>query len=97
MRAKFIGDPAHDGDGPDVFVRHGVEYPKGEFVDVPDEVAVDLCGNNHFEVDDGVQEPAVVETEPEEDMSDGGEDESGPAEPSAATPARATRRSKRKR
>lgn len=52
MKAKYIGDP---GEGakpniPDEFEAFGVTFERGKFVDVPDEVAGKIAGNNHFEV-----------------------------------------------
>jgi hypothetical protein len=49
-RFRFIGDPRHDGDGPDVLRAHGYAFPKGEAVEVTDEaVAARLAKSSHFE------------------------------------------------
>lgn len=49
MRIRFIGDPRDGGSGPDVFTLWGNDLPKGEFVDVPDEIAAKVAHNDHFE------------------------------------------------
>jgi len=52
MKAKYIGDPRNPGEAnnlPDETTAFGVVFPKGKFVDVPDEVAHKFAGNSHFE------------------------------------------------
>lgn len=52
MRAKFIGDPRHGGEGPDTITLYGVAFPKGEWVEpIPAALEAKLPGNNHFETD----------------------------------------------
>lgn len=51
MRARFVGDPRYDGDGPERLTALGVDFVKGEWRDVPDDVAGRLSGHSHFEVD----------------------------------------------
>lgn len=52
MKAKFIGQPGTNEakNLPEVFEAYGVEFPQGEFVNVPDSVASKIAGNGHFEV-----------------------------------------------
>lgn len=52
MRAKFVGEPGTNEAKtlPEVFEAYGIEFPQGEFVDVPDGVAGKLANNGHFEV-----------------------------------------------
>lgn len=67
MKARFIGDPA-EGDNatiPKVITVHGVAFPNGKFVDVPDGLASKFEGNSHFETQgkagkEDVAAPAVV-------------------------------------
>ena len=68
MKAKFIGDPA-EGDNatiPKVITVHGVAFPAGKFVDVPDEAAFKFEGNSHFETEGDLPEeddtPAPAKT-----------------------------------
>ena len=50
MKARFIGDPRHNGDGPAVLHLYGVDFAKGEWVDpIPSTLEAKLPGNNHFE------------------------------------------------
>ena len=52
MKAKFIGDPSQPKGAetvPDEFTAYGVTFERGKFVDVPDEHAAKIAGNNHFE------------------------------------------------
>lgn len=52
MKAKFIGDPRNPGEAnslPEETTAFGVAFPRGKFVDVPDEVAAKFVGNTHFE------------------------------------------------
>ena len=45
----YIGDPNHGGEGPDKTTLYGVEFPKGEPVQVEDkEAARRLSSNSHF-------------------------------------------------
>lgn len=61
MKAKFIGDPNNDGDGPkfgrmaygptgDLSVAY---FPRDKFAGVPKPLEAKLSGNNHFETEDG--------------------------------------------
>jgi hypothetical protein len=59
MRARFVGDPRYDGDGPERLIAFGLDFVKGEWRDVPDDVAGLLSGHTHFEMDDGI--PAGAE------------------------------------
>lgn len=55
MRAKFIGDPRHDGHGPNVISFHGVDFPKGVWVDeIPEALFGKLTENSHFETEGGL-------------------------------------------
>lgn len=59
MKAKYIGDPRDGGkDLPDNFGAYGVDFERGKFVDVPDDKAAKIAGNNHFETQG---EPPKVE------------------------------------
>lgn len=50
MQFRFIGDPRHNGDGPDPMRVFGYVFPKGEPVEVSDPHAIrKLSANNHFE------------------------------------------------
>lgn len=50
MRAKFIGDPRHGGEGPAAITLYGVAFPKGEWVEpIPAALEAKLPGNSHFE------------------------------------------------
>lgn len=49
MRARFIGNPASNGEGPESISVFGVEFVKGEWAEVSDGVAARLSTNNHFE------------------------------------------------
>lgn len=52
MKAKYIGDPRNPGEAknvPEEFTAFGVTFPKGKFVDVPDNLAAKFEGNSHFE------------------------------------------------
>lgn len=63
MKAKFIGDPDNDFDGPKVLRLFGRQFPKDRFVTISAigletekdvaRVLAKLSGNNHFEVGDG--------------------------------------------
>lgn len=56
MRARFIGDPRHGGEGRDPFPFMGVVFPKGEWVEeIPDTVAAKLIGHSHFETEGGAK------------------------------------------
>lgn len=51
MKAKYVGDPRHDGDGPKSVTLHGVTFPKNEWVgDLPPALEAKLPNNSHFEV-----------------------------------------------
>lgn len=57
MRARFIGDPRHDGRGPDTITVFGLTFRKnGEWVDISaSPVAMKkLPGHSHFEVSQGI-------------------------------------------
>jgi hypothetical protein len=52
MKAKYIGDPRNPGEAqnlPEETTAFGVVFPRGKFVDVPDDVAGKFVGNTHFE------------------------------------------------
>lgn len=51
MKAKFIGEPGTDDDVPKVFEAYGVEFHRGKFADVSDDIGRKLAGNSHFEVE----------------------------------------------
>lgn len=61
MRARFIGDPRHDGEGPSVLEAFGLSFTKGQWVNIDGNEAAmrKLPGNNHFEVDKGVVAAAI--------------------------------------
>ena len=49
-RFRYIGDPRHDGDGPEIFEMFGYTFVKGGVgVVVEGEAARKLAANNHFE------------------------------------------------
>lgn len=49
MKAQFIGDPRHNGDGPAVLRLHGVDFPKDQWVDpIPASLEAKLPGHSHF-------------------------------------------------
>lgn len=52
MRARFIGDPRHGGEGPALLTFMGVEFVKDVWVeDVPAPCAIKVSGNSHFATD----------------------------------------------
>ena len=57
MKARFIGDPAHDHEGPTRISLFGRVFPKGRFITIDGDDAAHalrkLSGNNHFEVAEG--------------------------------------------
>ena len=51
---KYIGDPDHDGEGPDTIEAYGCQFVPGEPTDVTEDFAIKkLDGNSHFERVDG--------------------------------------------
>ncbi len=51
---RYIGDPAHDGEGPDEMVAFGHRFRRGEAVEVTGRLAIfKLSANRHFETVDG--------------------------------------------
>lgn len=63
-KARYIGDPRHDGEGPAEVDSCNHHFVKGEWTDVSAEAARRLANNNHFEVDtddDGEAGPTVDE------------------------------------
>ncbi len=56
MKARFIGDPRSEGEGPEHVECFGLLFIKGEFRDVPGDLAEKIAGHNHFEI-----EPTKVE------------------------------------
>lgn len=66
MKAKFIGDPNDNFDGPRVFPFRGIDFPKGKWVAVADEATFAKCAlSNHFETSGEAEEAAVEPAEPE--------------------------------
>lgn len=64
MRARFIGNPLLNGEGPQSLSLFGVSFAKGEWVRVSADVRARLAINNHFEIDadnDGEPEMSVEE------------------------------------
>jgi hypothetical protein len=51
LKAKYVGDPAaFPAEAvPDNFTAYGVDFPKGKWVDVPEDQEAKVLGNNHFE------------------------------------------------
>ena len=60
-RLRYVGDPKNGGEGHAVLVAYGLEWPKGEPVNVPEELAARLAGNDHFEVVRGRPKKAVAD------------------------------------
>jgi len=56
MKARFKGDPNDNWSGPAVLPTYGVDFIKGEWMPVSDEVAVKLAGHSHFDVE-GAADP----------------------------------------
>lgn len=53
LRARFIGDPRHGGEGPSLFPFGGVVFVKDEWLsDIPEAIVGKLRGNSHFETED---------------------------------------------
>lgn len=51
MKFRFIGDPAHNFDGPDAFEKFGLNFSRSEWTEVDDKWVISkLLGNAHFEV-----------------------------------------------
>lgn len=50
MEARFIGDPANDGDGPNTVPFRGEDFTKNLWRPVSDELGAKLKGHSHFEV-----------------------------------------------
>ena len=69
-KAKFIGDPDNDFDGPKVLNLFGRQFPKDRFVTISaiakekdedvERVLAKLSANNHFEVGDGEGDEAAI-------------------------------------
>lgn len=69
MRARFIGDPNNEGEGPKVLPLYGINFPHGEWVSIDGNhlAMTKLWGNNHFEVEAGeapMPEPVVKPVAP---------------------------------
>jgi hypothetical protein len=61
LRARFIGDPRHGGEGPSSFPFGGVVFVKGEWLsDIPEAIASKVRGNSHFETEDAAEKPAKI-------------------------------------
>ncbi len=63
-QARYIGDPRHDGQGPDEVDSCNYHFVKGEWREINAAAAARLTNNNHFEVDtddDGEAGPTVDE------------------------------------
>jgi len=63
-QARYIGDPRHDGQGPDEVDSCNFHFVKGEWTEINAEAAARLANNNHFEIDtddDDVVGPTVEE------------------------------------
>ena len=64
MRARFIGDPQHGGEGPDSLSLFGAEFNRTDWTLVPPAFERKISGNSHFEIDmDGDGEPDPTEDE----------------------------------
>jgi hypothetical protein len=50
-KARFIGDPRNDGEGPGSIALCGLSFVKGEWVEVPEEAIGWLKGHDHFELE----------------------------------------------
>lgn len=78
MRARFIGDPRRDGEGPSLLPFMGVVFIKGEWSeDLPEPVAKKVSGNSHFETSDD----AAPEVEVQAETSDISQDHDAEIEP----------------
>lgn len=68
MKARFIGDPNNDGDGPKVLTLFGRQFPKDRFVTIEgedaDAVLGKLSANDHFEVEEGEGDVALPAAAP---------------------------------
>lgn len=63
INAKFVGDPADDFAGPSNISMFGVDFTKGEYVEVTDANAIrKIRGHSHFHVE-GEGEVEAVHTE----------------------------------
>lgn len=60
MKARFIGDPRHDGEGPEQITCFGLAFVKGEWREVPDGMPK-IAGHSHFEI----EQSAAAEPVPE--------------------------------
>ncbi|MDZ4321936.1 MAG: hypothetical protein U1A07_24415 [Phenylobacterium sp.] len=61
MRARFIGDPRHGGEGPSSFPFGGVVFVKGEWLsDIPEAIADKVRGNSHFETEETAEKPTKI-------------------------------------
>lgn len=62
MRARFVGDPRHDGEGPETVNVSGFSFVKGVWTPVTAQAAAMFARSSHFEVDtdgDGKPGPTV--------------------------------------
>ena len=50
MKAKYVGDPMRDGDGPDTVFAFGVDWEKGKTRTVPVGAEGRVRENTHWEV-----------------------------------------------
>lgn len=93
MRARFIGDPRNEGDGPRVMKTFGLEFTGDRWVTLTtgfqrrNRAAIDkMIGNDHFEVEDDAGQllspPSKDANAPDDEFDD--EDEGGsPPNPNA--------------
>ena len=51
MKAKFVGDPSQQDEAlPAVHTAYGIDFEKGKFAEIPDDLAEKFENNSHFEV-----------------------------------------------
>lgn len=51
IKAKFVGDPTQPDEAvPAVHAAYGIDFEKGKYSEVPDELAAKFENNSHFEV-----------------------------------------------
>lgn len=65
MRAKYVGNtdlPADERGVPDTFEMFGIEFEKGKFAEVPDNLAAKFEGNSHFVTSGNAPDEAKAET-----------------------------------
>lgn len=55
MKAKYVGDQTIPGGEqiPDEVTNLGITFPKGKWVEIPDDKAAKFAGNSHFETSEG--------------------------------------------